>query len=222
MANSRLRLVLPNTVNGTVPPRRQKNSKLRTREYLTEAEVDRLIKAAKTNRYGKRDATMILMAFRHGLRAAELVDLRWEQVDLGRNAGLHVRRVKKGIAATHPLQGDEMRALRELKRKAVAVRVCLRAWRALHRRVLRRWSRGSASKAGFKYRVHPHMLRHACGYALANKGHDTRALQAYLGHRQHSAHGSLYRTEPGTFQGLLERLAQTTSLLRCSRFGAFR
>ena len=70
MANSWLSLVVPNTVNGTVPPRRQKNSKLRTREYLTEAEVDRLIKAAKTNRYGKRDATMILMAFRHGLRAA--------------------------------------------------------------------------------------------------------------------------------------------------------
>jgi integrase len=66
----------------------------------------------------RRDSTMILMAFRHGLRAAELVDLRWDQVDLGRNACLHVRRVKNGIATTHPLQGDEMRALRALKRQS--------------------------------------------------------------------------------------------------------
>jgi type 1 fimbriae regulatory protein FimB/type 1 fimbriae regulatory protein FimE len=94
------------------------NAELRTREYLTEPEVERLIKAAKANRNGQRDATMILLAFRHGLRAAELVDLRWDQVDLGRNACLHVRRVKNGIPTTHPLQGDEMRALRELKRSA--------------------------------------------------------------------------------------------------------
>ena len=86
MAKAQLRLVSPNTHNGTVPPRRQKNTDLRTREYLTEAEVERLIKAAKANRHGHRDSTMILMAFRHGLRAAEVVDLRWDQVDLGRNA----------------------------------------------------------------------------------------------------------------------------------------
>jgi integrase len=97
MAKSHLRLVPPRTVNGTVPPRRRKNAELRTREYLTETEIDRLIKAARGNRYGLRDATMILMAFRHGLRAAELVDLRWEQVELGRNAVLHVRRVKQGV-----------------------------------------------------------------------------------------------------------------------------
>ena len=116
MAKGHLRLVSPHTVNGTVPPRRQKNADLRTREYLTEAEVERLIKAAKANRHGHRDSTMILMAYRHGLRAAELVDLRWDQVDLGRNAALHVRRVKRGTPATHPLQGDEMRALRALPR----------------------------------------------------------------------------------------------------------
>src|SRR5262249_39106625 len=78
--------------NGTVPPRRVPNAELRTREYLDEAEVERLMRAAKANRNGQRNATMILIAFRHGLRAAELVDLRWDQVDLGRNACLHVRR----------------------------------------------------------------------------------------------------------------------------------
>jgi len=118
MAKSNLRLVSPRTVNGTVPPRRVPNAELRTREYLTEPEVNRLIAAAKANRQGHRDATMILIAFRHGLRAAELVDLRWDQVDLGRNACLHVRRVKNGMPSVHPLQGDEMRALRELKRSA--------------------------------------------------------------------------------------------------------
>ena len=86
MTKSNLRLVSPHAVIGTVPPRRVPNAELRTREYLTEAEVERLIKAAKVNRHGQRDATMILLAFRHGLRAAEVVDLRWDQIDLGRNA----------------------------------------------------------------------------------------------------------------------------------------
>jgi integrase len=63
-------------------PRRRRNSDLRTREYLTEAEVERLIEAASDNRWGHRDSTMLLIAFRHGLRASELVDLRWEQIDL--------------------------------------------------------------------------------------------------------------------------------------------
>src|SRR5215510_5212496 len=117
MAKPHLKLVPPRIVNGTVPPRR-KNAELRTREYLTEVEVERLMKAARANRHGLRDATMILVAFRHGLRAAELVDLRWDQVDLGRNACLHVRRVKNGMPSVHPLQGDEMRALRALERES--------------------------------------------------------------------------------------------------------
>src|SRR5262249_47608567 len=184
MAKPHLKLVAPRTVNGTVPPRRRKNAELRTREYLTETEVERLMKAAKANRYGVRDATMILMAFRHGLRAAELVDLRWEQVELGRNAALHVRRVKQGVPSVHPLQGNEMRALRELKRSTDSLFVFTSErgapfTTAGFAKMVER--AGIAAKLGFK--CHPHMLRHACGYALANKGHDTRALQAYLGHK---------------------------------------
>ena len=90
MAKAHLKLVTPATVKRTVTPRRRPNGKLRTREYLTEAEVERLMAAAKGNRYGHRDATMALVAYRHGLRASELVDLRWEQVDF-RTASLHVR-----------------------------------------------------------------------------------------------------------------------------------
>src|SRR5437868_7900066 len=116
MAKSHLRLVAPATLKRTVTPKRMPNGKLRTREYLTEAEVERLIEATKGNRYAHRDATMVLVAYRHGLRAAEHVDLRWDQVDF-KTATLHARRVKKGIPSTHPLLGDELRALRRLQRE---------------------------------------------------------------------------------------------------------
>ena len=116
MARSQLRLVTPTTKKRTVRPRRPPNADLRTREYLTEAEVERLIETVKGNRWGHRDAAMILVAYRHGLRVSELVDLRWDQVDV-RTATLHVRRVKQGTPSTHPIVGDELRALRRLQRE---------------------------------------------------------------------------------------------------------
>src|SRR5712671_7312455 len=106
----------PSTVKRTVGRGRLPNSHYRTREYLTEREVERLIKAAGRNRYGHRDATMILLAFRHGLRASELCSLRWEQIDLA-HARLHVSRVKNGMPSVHPLTGTELRALRRLQRE---------------------------------------------------------------------------------------------------------
>ncbi len=185
MAKARLGLVTPATVKRTVTPKRRPNKVLRTREYLTDAEVERLMAAAKGNRYGHRDATMVLVAYRHGLRAFELVDLRWEQVDC-KTATLHVRRVKKGTPSTHPILGDEFRALRRLQREQepkspylfTSERGAPFTTAGFARMVERA---GTEAKFGFK--AHPHMLRHACGYALANKGHDTRALQAYLGHK---------------------------------------
>ena len=116
MAKRHLRLVTPANVNRTVTPKRLPNSKLRRREYLTEGEVERLMNAAKGNRWGHRDAAMMLVAYRHGLRASELTDLRWDQVDF-RTAALHVRRVKQGTPSTHPILGDELRALRRLQRE---------------------------------------------------------------------------------------------------------
>jgi len=112
-----LKLVSPNTVNRAVGPTRLPNSEYRSREHLTPSEVEQLIEAAKTNRYGHRDATMLLVAFRHGLRASELCGLEWSQVDFD-SATLYVRRVKNGKPATHPIRGDEMRALRKLQREA--------------------------------------------------------------------------------------------------------
>ena len=185
MAKRQLKLVTPTTVNRTVTPKRPPNSDLRSREYLTETEVERLMKAASRNRWGHRDATMILMAFRHGLRASELTDLRWDQVDF-KTATLHVRRVKQGTPATHPVRGDELRALRRLQREQeprspfvfTSERGAPFSTAGFARMVERA---GIETKLSFK--AHPHMLRHACGYALANRGHDTRALQAYLGHK---------------------------------------
>jgi type 1 fimbriae regulatory protein FimB/type 1 fimbriae regulatory protein FimE len=185
MAKSHLKLVAPTTENRTVTPRRPKNAEVRTREYLTDREVGRLSNAAKANRYGHRDATMILTCYRHGFRAVELVDLRWDQIDF--NGGtLAVRRVKKGSPSTHPIRGDELRALRRLQReqepKSPFVFTSERGapfTTAGFARMIER--AGGAAKFAFK--PHPHMLRHACGFALANKGHDTRALQAYLGHK---------------------------------------
>jgi integrase len=157
---------------------------LRTREYLTPDEVATLIEVAKHNRHGRRDSTMVLVAYRHGLRPAELVDLRWSQIDFD-SARLHVRRVKNGVPSVHPLKGDEMRALRRLNREAENSEYVFVSERgspfstAGYAKLVAR----AGIEAGFKFGIHPHMLRHACGYKLANDGHDTRSLQAYIGHR---------------------------------------
>ena len=173
---SHLKLVTPNK-NRTVTPKRKPNADLRTREYLTDREVEMLSEAAKTNRWGHRDATMVLVG--------ELVDLRWDQIDF-EAATLAVRRAKKGTPSTHSIRGDELRALRRLQReqdpKASFVFTSERGAPFTTAGFARMVERaGEAAELGFK--AHPHMLRHACGFALANKGHDTRTLQAYLGHK---------------------------------------
>ena len=181
---------------------RRPNAQLRTREHLTEAEIERLMNAAGNNRWGHRDSLMILTAYRHGLRVSELVDLRWDQIDFD-HATLHVRRAKKGTPATHPIVGDEMRALRRLQREQdprspfvfTSERGSPFTTAGFARLVERA---GEAAGLGFK--CHPHMLRHACGFTLANKGHDTRALQAYLGHKniQHTVRYT--ELAPGRFK----------------------
>ena len=181
----RLQVVAPTTVNRTVTPRRRPNAELRTREYLTETEVEKLIKAARGNRYGHRDATMILVSYRHGLRVSELVDLRWDQVDF-RHGQLHVRRVKQGTSAVHPIIGDELRALRQLQRaqdpRSTFMFTSERGSPFTTAGFAKLVARAGV-QAKLSFPAHPHMLRHACGFALASKGHDTRALQAYLGHK---------------------------------------
>jgi type 1 fimbriae regulatory protein FimB/type 1 fimbriae regulatory protein FimE len=202
MANTRLQLVAPTNVKRTVAPQRRPNTEYRTREYLTEVEVEKLIEATKDNRYGHRDATMILVAFRHGLRASELVCLRWDQVDF-EGGVLHVARRKRGTPSTQPISGRELRALRRLKREAQASPFIFVSERGSPFSVagFQKLIARAGVAAGFVFQLHPHMLRHSCGFKLANDGVDTRALQAYLGHR--SIQHTVRYTElaPGRFKG---------------------
>jgi integrase len=175
MAKQRAKASTPSTENFTVQ-----------RRYLTEREVEKLMNTArKLSRHAHRDATMILVAYRHGLRASEACDLQWHQIEL--DAGrLHVRRAKHGTPSVHPIRGDEIRALRKLQRENpprgayvfISERGGPMSTLGFHHLVARL---GKAAKMPFD--VHPHMLRHACGFKLANDGHDTRALQHYLGHK---------------------------------------
>ena len=176
----------PRVVNGQVaPPRRISNLERRSREHLTPAEVERLIAAAtKVGRHGLRDGALILLAYRHGLRVGELVGLRWDQVDLQRGM-LHVNRKKNGDAATHPLSGRELRTLRQLKRTYAESPFLFVTERGgpITEATVRKMMARAGQEAHIGLPVHPHMLRHATGFYLANNGVDTRTIQAYLGHR---------------------------------------
>jgi integrase len=188
-------------VSGTVPNRRA-NDALRTRSYLTEDEVTKLLKVAKEGRHGQRDHLMVLMAFRHGLRVGELCDLQWTDIDF-KATTLHVRRLKGSKDSTHFLVGDEIRALRGLYRASSSAFVFTSERggpisAAGFRKQLARW--GVTAKLGFP--VHPHMLRHACGYALANRGMDTRSLQAYLGHSSITHTVRYTEMSPTRFKGI--------------------
>ena len=161
--------------------------------------------AGKLGRYGHRDATMILLAFRHGLRVSELVALRWDQVDLKQGL-LHVHRRKNGTPSTHPLHGPELRALRQIERGTgdapyvfVSERKAPMTDSAFRKIVARA---GVAADIGLS--VHPHMLRHATGFKLANDGQDTRAIQHYLGHKN-IQHTVVYtQLSPQRFNGFWE------------------
>ena len=202
MANAALKLVSPATENRTVTPLRRPNAELRPREHLTEHEIDKLVEAAKGNRWGQRDTTMILIAFRHGLRASELCGLQWSDVEF-ETGTLHLRRAKGGTTATHPLLGDELRALRSLKRDAKSPFIFVSERGAPFTvsgfaKLLER----AGIEAKLPFKAHPHMLRHATGYALANRGVDTRSLQAYLGHRSIQSTVRYTELAPGRFKNI--------------------
>ncbi len=179
--------------NGTVaqPPSRKgiTNADRRGREHLSEDEIGRLLKAARDNRHGERDALMILMCFRHALRVSELVALEWNDViDLERTdrAKLHVRRRKNSESGTQPLEPDEVIALRKLRKadpSGVYVFTPERGSKfssAGFRKMLTR----VAEAAGLSsLAIHPHMLRHSTGFELVNRGLDTRSLADLMGHK---------------------------------------
>jgi integrase len=202
MTKTTLKLVSPAQANRTVTPLRRPNSELRPREHLTEREIEKLIEAAKRNRWAQRDSTMILIAFRHGLRASELCGLQWSDIEFVTGT-LHLRRAKGGTTATHPLLGDELRALRALKREAQSPFVFVSERNAPFTvsgfaKLVER----AGIEAKLPFKAHPHMLRHACGYALANRGTDTRTLQGYLGHRSIQSTVRYAELAPGRFKNI--------------------
>lgn len=178
---------MPSAENGKVPPRRLPNAARRPREYLTPEEVERLIATARKRisaRNPHRDASMILMGYRHGLRASELCAMRWDMLDLAQGR-YHVTRRKNGCPSVHLIRGTEIRDLRRLKREQVpeSIYVFTSERRGpLTPAAFRKLLATIGVEAGLPFPVHPHMLRHACGYKLAHDGHDTRALQEWLGH----------------------------------------
>jgi hypothetical protein len=145
------------------------------RRYLTENELEKLIKAGRKGRYGRRDATLMLLMARHGLRVTEAADLRWDQIDFSKGH-LHVRRLKGGIHSVHPIQGDELRALRELRREQQpesAFVFTTERGGPMTRSNVAKIIGAAGDRAGLPH-CHPHQLRHTCGHLLADAGHDNR------------------------------------------------
>lgn len=157
----------------------------RSREYLLPGEVEQLIASAKLSRYGHRDSTLVLLSYRHGLRVNEAVSLQWADIDF-RGGSIHINRLKKGISGRHPLRKPELIALHTLKKESAIDSPYLfnsQQGKPLSSRYVGIFILEAGKKADLPLSVHPHMLRHACGYYLANKGLDTRAIAEYLGHR---------------------------------------
>lgn len=150
--------------------------------YLTAPQVETLMAVAKkTSRHPLRDATMIRLAYRHGLRVSELLDLTWDRIDFAR-AEIFIERLKGSKSSMQPIEGDELRQLRQLRRVHPNDRFVFVSERG-----------GPLSPDSFQYLLkrcggvagfpcHPHMLRHGCGHYLVNAGVNTRTIQDYLGH----------------------------------------
>jgi site-specific recombinase XerD len=169
-----------------------KNRKVAKRTFLSAQEVSQILSAAKNTRYSTRDRALILLTFRHGLRASEAVSLQWSQIDL--KAGrLQVNRLKGSADSVQPMEADEVRLLQSLKKGSsdnAFVFVTERGTVMSADNFLKLMIR-LGKEAGFSFKCHPHQLRHGAGYQLVNAGISTRTIQAYLGHKN-IKHTELY------------------------------
>ncbi len=184
------------------PPKRLHNKDLRPREYLKPEEVDNLISAAsRRGRYPERDALIITMLFKHAMRVSELADLEWDQIDLKAGTIRLDTRKKHGTPAVHYLDKDELRGLKRMERSDRYVFTGERG--ALGPRAIHKIVHAAGQAAGLgDLKVHPHMLRHAKGYELANRGTDTRLIQGFLGHRSITTTTRYTELDPKRFKGL--------------------
>lgn len=190
------RLVMP-----TVIPTRKTNGTYRSREHLTPDEVSRLIETAGTvGRHPDRDRTLLLLMFRHGLRVGEAARLKWDAIMLD-NQTISINRLKSSISGVHRLQPDEIEALKELRQIYPDSPLVLQNERGgeLHHDAIARIVRRAGELAEIPLPVHPHMLRHSCGYYLAEQGLPTRDIQEYLGHRNIQNTVRYTAANPGRF-----------------------
>ena len=177
------------------------------RKHLVSTEVDKLLAATKGSRNEARDRCLLLLMFRHGWRVSEAYGLVLSQVDTESRV-LHVKRLKDGLSTTHPLRGDELRAIKLWLADRAKMKPDTDAFFISERRAplsrMTAWLiiRSYGERAGLPVDAHPHMLRHACGFALADQGVDTRLIQDYLGHRN-IQHTVMYTaTNPARFERL--------------------
>jgi len=177
------------------------------RKHLTAREVEKLLAATKGSRNETRDRCLLLLMFRHGLRVSEACGLKLSQVDTESRV-LHIARLKAGLSTSHPLRSDELRTIKtwlairaKMKPDTDAFFISERR-RPLSRKTAWLMIRDYGEKADLSVEAHPHMLRHACGFALADQGADTRLIQDYLGHRN-IQHTVMYTaTNPARFERL--------------------
>lgn len=177
------------------------------RKYLTALEIDKLMAATKGNRNEARDRCFLLLMFRHGLRVSEGCNLKLSQVDTESRV-LHVVRLKKGLSTTHPIRPEEIRAIKSWLSNRAKMEPETEAFFVSERRGplsrITAWLmiRNYGELAGLPLPAHPHMLRHACGFALADQGADTRLIQDYLGHRNIQHTVKYTATNPARFEKL--------------------
>ncbi|ATI64593.1 tyrosine-type DNA invertase [Edwardsiella tarda] len=160
------------------------------RKHLTQSEVERLLQQARYSYFAERNYCMIYMGFIHGLRVSELLSLRLSDIDLD-DQSIYIHRLKNGLSTNHPLLPEEVEVIRVWLQARRKIRYAADSeWLFLSRlgtRLTRQQFYKIITDYGKKAEIsicsHPHMLRHACGYALADRGIDTRLIQDYLGHR---------------------------------------
>ncbi len=177
------------------------------KNFLTESEIKKFLDAARKGRHSIRDYCLMLMAYRHGLRVSELIDIRLKDLDI-ETARIFVRRVKGSLSTHQPMEGDELRAIRAWLREresfpaADSNYLFLSERGPLTRQAVNYLVTQIGKRAKLKFDINPHMLRHSTGYYLANKGYDTRLIQDYLGHKNITHTVRYTRTAASRFENL--------------------
>lgn len=179
----------------------------RSKNFLTDSEIKKFLSASRKGRHSIRDYCLMLMTYRHGLRVSELIDIRFNDLDID-STRIYVRRVKGSLSTHQPIEGDELRSIRAWLRERANYSTSYSDYLFLSergpmtRQAINYLVTQIGKRAKLDFEVTPHMLRHSTGYFLANKGYDTRLIQDYLGHKNITHTVRYTRTAAHRFKGL--------------------